>query len=451
MTLAANSNGVVTGKFTIPQNVPSGRKLVEFVGSGGSYGSAFFQGKGEVWIDQQKTYVTNTTYQTQTNVTQTYANVGIGYPWYYYGYCWHRYWWNYGTYWDWYWYWGYYGYGYYDPLAQTFMVDQPMQLGGVELFVRAKGTTMVRIQLRTVSGGVPTDRVLAVSEKMPQELAVGAWNRWLFAEPVQLSASEEYAICVLCDDADTEIAIAELGKWDDTHQRWITSQPYTIGVLLSSSNASTWTPHQDRDMAFRLVKATYAPGDRDRTVQLGTVALSGTTDLMLLAENKLPTAACRVSYSARMPDGSVIPLDPMKGVRLASPVTGNVTVSARLRGDENASPILAPGAQLVRGTVATSASYVTRAVPAGTNSRVVVIFDANVPSGAAVVPTYSGVDPGDTFKPFDAPTTKPIGDGWNEFTFVATSVNEASIRLKLALTGTAQARPMVANLRVVVT
>lgn len=51
--------------------------------------------------------------------------------------------------------------------------------------------------------------------------------------------------------------MAELGKYDAVHERWVTSQPYQVGVLLSSSNASTWTPHQDRDLTFRLLGARF--------------------------------------------------------------------------------------------------------------------------------------------------------------------------------------------------
>ena len=42
MTLNANSAGLLTGKFTIPANVPAGSKRVEFVGAGGSRGEAVF-------------------------------------------------------------------------------------------------------------------------------------------------------------------------------------------------------------------------------------------------------------------------------------------------------------------------------------------------------------------------------------------------------------------------
>lgn len=46
MTIVADDNGVIKGKFTIPAGVQAGAKSVELVGSGGSTGSAVFVGEG---------------------------------------------------------------------------------------------------------------------------------------------------------------------------------------------------------------------------------------------------------------------------------------------------------------------------------------------------------------------------------------------------------------------
>lgn len=57
--------------------------------------------------------------------------------------------------------------------------------------------------------------------------------------------------------ADTAIKVAELGKYDAVNSRWVTSQSYQVGILLSSSNASTWTLHQNLDLTFRLLAAKF--------------------------------------------------------------------------------------------------------------------------------------------------------------------------------------------------
>ena len=133
--------------------------------------------------------------------------------------------------------------------------------------------------------------MLTVSSKRPADITINQWNVWEFPEPILLEAEEEYAIVVLCNDADAELGIAELGKWDGTAQKWVTQQPYTVGVLLSSSNASSWTIHQDRDLAFRLLAPVYAATTKEIT--LGTVTLDNATDIALAAEHRIPSVNCK--------------------------------------------------------------------------------------------------------------------------------------------------------------
>lgn len=139
-----------------------------------------------------------------------------------------------------------------DPLAQTFVLDKATQLAGVDLWFTAKGGD-VRLQIRDVANGVPSRTVLAEAHIPASSIVVsgGGHTRVLLPSPLSLAAGTEYAFVVLCDDAETALSVAELGKFDATAQQWVVSQPYQVGVLLSSSNASTWTAHQDRDLTFR--------------------------------------------------------------------------------------------------------------------------------------------------------------------------------------------------------
>lgn len=403
MTLNANSAGLLAGKFTIPAGVPAGSKRVEFIGAGGSRGEAVFIGQGELQTDtrQQITRITTTLWQQNT-----------------------------------------------DPLAQTFTLDADTQVGGVDLWFVAKGTSTVVVQIRETTVGMPNKTVLSEARLQPADIAVSGHTRIQFAAPVQLLAGAEYALVVLCDDADTALAIAELGKWDNTAGRWVTSQPYQVGVLLSSSNASTWTPHQDRDMAFRLLAASYT--ETAKTLALGNVTVSNTTDLMLLSLADSPTAAARAEYSLGLPDGSTVKVADGQPVRLPTPITGNVSVAANLLGTEVASPVLFPGTQLVGGKVSETADYVSRAIPAGNNARVRVIFDALIPAGASVTVAASGVDAGDTWQSVAYQSSKAMGDGWMEMTHELASISEAMVKVKLTLGGNSASRPRVRNLRVIV-
>lgn len=400
MTIQANASGVLTGKFTIPANIPAGSKRVQFSGAGGSNGEAVFVGSGTI---------TNELRRAVTTQTSTFWWAAV------------------------------------DPLAQTFTVNETCQIGAVDLWFAAKGTKNVLVQIRETQNGFPTKNVLAEKILAPADINTTSHTRAAFQSPVQLVANTEYAIVALCDDAVAELRVAELGKWDSANSRWVTSQPYQVGVLLSSSNASTWTAHQDRDLTFRLHKAVFT--EANKTVALGNVAVTGATDLMLLATDELPSSVTRIEYTLGLPGGATLTVSNGQPVRLDTAVTGNVSVSAKLYGDASASPILFPGTQLVSGTVGTTGEYVTRAIKGGASIRVKVIFDAIIPAGSSVAVSYKGADVGDTWTTVPFVGSTQVDDGFYEITHEITGITENFVQAKLLLTGTTAARPRVKNLR----
>lgn len=402
MALVADQNGTLKGKFTIPANVQAGTKSVELTGSGGSKGNAVFVGEG---------ILVSEVLQNVTRTTQTY----------------------------------------YDPLAQTFSLTEENQIGGVELVVTAKGATPISVQIRETQTGFPTQSILAEASLDPAAITVGQWNRWTFKTPVRIMANVEYAIVVLCNDATGAVATAELGKWDTVNQRWVTQQPYMVGVLLSSSNASTWTAHQDRDLTFRLLARRYT--QTEKVIELGTVPVSAATDLVVLSMTESPATGADSTLLLTMPDTSVISASDEQGINLASSISGVIGVKARLRATQKASAVLHPGSQLVVGKLATSAEYISRAVDAnaaGCNVR--IIFDGQIPSGAGVKVYIAGTDSGDTWQEVSA-SGVPLALGSNvyEYQYYQANVMEAKLRVKLVLTGTPSARPYVYSLRVSIT
>lgn len=404
MTVQANAQGVVTGKFTIPANVRAGAKSVEFIGAGGSRGTASFFGQGTM-VDQVMRQI--------TTITEIFTGS--------------------------------------DPLAQTFSLSSLTQIGGVDLYIVAKGTSDIIVQIRETLVGIPTKGVIAEGRLKPADITPDAWNRFAFEVPAAIMPNVEYAIVVLCNDAVSSVAVAELGKYDTANSRWVTGQPYNVGVLLSSSNASTWTPHQDRDMAFKLLAAKYT--ETERVIDLGTVTVSGATDLVVLTATESPSTNATSSIELTLPDSSVISTGDDQVIRLAAATTGTIGVKARLKATTDASAVIAPGTQIVAGQVTVSAFYISRAVPAdaaASNCR--VIFDANLPSGATVVVHVKGTGGGDTWTSVPVQgTPKAIGDNWFEIQHYLANVNKAAVQVRLTLTGNAAARPLVSNLRVSIT
>lgn len=231
MPLTANGAGQITGSFTIPANVPTGVKRVTFLGDQGSFGAARFIGEG--------TIITRTQRQLTTIETRTY-----------------------------------------DPLAQTFRLDASRHVTGVDFKFTAKGSSSnkVFLEIRETELGIPNSVTLAEGVLQGSAITVGSWNKISLTRPVYLQAGVEYAMVLLTDDAVHAVALAELGKYDNAAGQFVTSQPYTIGTLLKSSNATTWTPVQEADLSFRMYGASFT--STTRTVNLGqlrSAAVSGIT------------------------------------------------------------------------------------------------------------------------------------------------------------------------------
>ena len=398
----ANGAGVITGTFVIPNGIPAGTKLVSAVGAGGSRAEVQFTGNGilirEVW-------------QRQTTITRT--------------------WWR------------------ADPLAQTFTLSENTQVSGLDLWFETIPTSWTSVQIRSTANGFPTQTILAEAALTAgQFAAVGSATRISFPAPVALLAGSEYAIVVLCNDDVGAMSVAELGKFDSNAQRWITSQAYNVGVLLSSSNAVTWTAHQDRDMAFRILRADFTQSSR--TVNLGNVAVTNATDLLLLSYAERPDSATSVEYTLTLPNATVLTVDDGEPVQLPSAITGNVAVAAHLKGNSRFSPMLFPGAQLVAGVVGTSGTYISRAIPGGASVRVKVIYEAVVPSGATVTVAYKPVG-SSTWTTLPQTATSNVDDGFIEIINEASSVSAVNgVQIRLTLNGTTAARPRVRDLRCIV-
>jgi hypothetical protein len=336
-----------------------------------------------------------------------------------------------------------------DPIAQTFLLSQDAQIIGVDLWFSAVGTSDVMVQIRTVSNGFPTRTGLAECRKKPADISVdGTHTTFSFDAPLFLSANEEVAIVVLCNDAVTQVDIAEIGKWNGSS--WVTEQPYTVGVLLSSSNALTWTAHQDRDLRFRIVNQTYS--GTSLTVNLGSTPVEDVTDLMVMGLASKPTVATDVTYRLTLPGGAVKTVSANAPINLTAAITGDVLVEALLTGSSAMSPVLFQHGQLAFGWLSLEGDYVSRAMTAGTGSRIHVIVEAQLPTGSSLNFYWKGIDSGDTWSVSAIPQIASVmsDGGFVEVTYEVTGVNEDFIQVKAVLAGTAAARPYARNLRVMV-
>jgi hypothetical protein len=406
--LMANDSGHVAGSFIIPEQIPAGQKLFEIEGAGGSYGSASFYGQGglkrvETW--RQRVTTTNTRW-------------------------------------------------YYDPLAQTFALDDSCMLGGVDLWFTAKGTKDVLVQIRETRTGFPINSVLTEERLDASAIKTdGTATRVVFNSPVWLEAGTEYAVGIITDDTEHALAVAEVGKWDSHNKRWITAQPYQIGTLLSSSNASTWSTHQNKDLAFRLLGCKFT--STQRTIQLASdISVNQMTDIMAMGVVERPASGCDVGFVVTLDDGRRYAFGEFSGASFPDKYTGNITLSAELKGTSSASPVLAPDVQFVAGSMADDASYVSRAVTADETFNVRIVGEVLSP-GTSSVTVFIEHDTEENFVAVDFEQGEPVGDGWVEMTWKGQGFSGISLdnitRVKMTLANTAQYRAQVRNLRMIVT
>ncbi|MFP3015330.1 MAG: hypothetical protein ACEY3B_03345, partial [Wolbachia sp.] len=248
-------------------------------------------------------------------------------------------------------------------------------------------------------------------------------------------------------DPGTAVKIAELGKYDAVNSRWVTSQPYQVGVLLSSSNASTWTPHQNLDLTFRLLAAKFS--ESSHVIDLGKVTANNVSDLIVLTNVEKVAFDTNVEFILTDEEGRENFLSDNLPLALRERLSGELTVKASLKGGREKSPVLYPGLQLVMGNLSESGDYVTRSITAGANTKITITYDALIP-GTADIKTYVEKNVGE-WQLVNLTSGKPIGENWVERAHVLTNFNGNETRIKLVLSGTVVYRPKVKNLRIVIT
>jgi hypothetical protein len=177
--------------------------------------------------------------------------------------------------------------GYWDPLAQTFLVDQKthpsgIQLTGIRLLFKSKDQNIpLQLQLRPVVNGFPhssqvipgSDVVINPSDIIEaSEAALAAkyaanlnpfddptlYTQIDFGGPVYLQQGAEYSVILMANSQKYEVYISNFGSKILGTDRLISSQPY-LGVLFKSQNSTTWNPIQEQDLTFRLLYAQYNP------------------------------------------------------------------------------------------------------------------------------------------------------------------------------------------------
>lgn len=413
MSITANAQGQITGQFQIPENVPAGTKLVEFQGAA-STATATFVGRGTLKIEDLR-------------VVNTKINRRI--------LTWRG-----------------------DPLAQTFVLAERQQVAAVDLWFTAIGTTNVLVQIRDVELGLPTASVVTEALLTPADINLDGWTRFRFT-PTILDADQEYCIVVACNDAVSAVATAGIGEFDAAAQQWVTSQPYQIGVLLSSSNNRTWTAHQTKDLAFRLLACDYNvetnevfEGSTRKVVNLEPQTVTNADHLIVLAAVDRPTADTDVVFNVTV-DGVTYSVMEAQPFTLNARYSGEVQMEAVLTGTYTDSPTLYRDIHLIAGTRLASSDYISRAMQTniglGASVKITAYYDVFLPGTASVDAYYESAAGVWSALPIVGGTE--LGNGWQEVKREIDDFDGLETRVKLVLNGSGLQNPRVKNLRVAIT
>ena len=153
-----------------------------------------------------------------------------------------------------------------DPLAQSFLVQEPegIFITKCDIFFSKKDKNNIPLifQIRTMDNGVPTEKVLPLSEVIvdPDDIILsndGSIPTSIELQaPVYLEGGIEYAIVMLSDSAEYRVYISRVGEEDLVTQTFVSNQP-TLGSLFKSQNGATWDPSQWEDLKFTLYRADF--------------------------------------------------------------------------------------------------------------------------------------------------------------------------------------------------
>jgi hypothetical protein len=163
-----------------------------------------------------------------------------------------------------------------NPLAQTIRIAEPggVTLTAISLYFYSKSSTFpITLELRPMVNGVPSSTRFAPGTRVtlnPGSVnADTTWNatetKFTFDAPIYVPTPVEFAIVLYTNASvgDYKLWLAELGEFvydlgsstPSTTTR-VSVQP-AVGSLFESSNGTTWTARQDKDLAYKIYKAKF--------------------------------------------------------------------------------------------------------------------------------------------------------------------------------------------------
>jgi hypothetical protein len=292
--------------------------------------------------------------------------------------------------------------GWYDPLAQSFLVDDEVGvfLTRCDVFFRSKDDMDIPVtfQLRTMQNGLPTQHVIPFSEIVidPSEVQISGDGSIAtpirFKAPVYLEGGKEYCMCLASNSTKYSVYISRIGENDLLTQAFISNQPY-LGSLFKSQNASTWEPSQWEDLKFSLYRADFIESG---TVEVYNPQLSeGNNQIAKLMPNSLNfnSKKVRISLASTINDSNFIIGNTIlqSGTNASGNYVGNAGIATGSLNIINAGIGYTPSS----GIATFSGISLQTITGKGRNATAVVTINNGVAIGATIVSGGSGYQIGD--------------------------------------------------------
>lgn len=405
-TLKADSDGFTQGYFTIPANTVCGTKEVTIYATN----TPTLAGTTQYTANGRKITTTKTVYTTYVTLRTS------------------------------------------DPVAQSFQFDTDQHITAVGVYFRDKDLTeAITVQVRNMVNGYPGTTVYAEKVVQPADIKYStngtAETKITFDDPIYCDANTQYCFTILSNsDVDT-LYIAETSNNDLTTGNKITKNPYINGVLFSSSNALTWTAHNNSDLKFNIYGAQFETTGSVVFKQISNVSLDR---LMVASEEEIPSG-CSVTWQYRINEGDWNPIEVYDDRELSEFAT-KVDVKCSITANTHSSPAIAIDClQLAGFKNKSTGTYVSRnvSVEEGFN-HVKIVADICIPSGCNVTFYYATDSSGTDWKAISTsitPTQKSTT--YSTYTYEDDlSETAKNYRVKIVMTNNGSInRPSVMNLK----
>ena len=237
---------------------------------------------------------------------------------------------------------------YIDPVGQTFVLDRMTMVSGINVYFadapKGDSAASVTCDIREVVNGTITSTILGHRTLSADEVVISSDSSkpttFSFDDPVLLEGNKEYAFVIRSTSPDYWLWVADLGENDILTGEPVLYNPYLIGVMMSSSNNSSWTNHQTTDIKFQLLADNYTDST---TIQFDNIhSTEEFSRVYLLAESIIPTGTS-ITWEYSLDAGLNYSVISPYNLTHLSDLHNDISLRATLRrtSNTNLSPILA--------------------------------------------------------------------------------------------------------------